>query len=65
MASKIDKKVYAVRDSGNGKSFWTEIGVGFFNKDGSLNLKLNLIATDPNTTIQVRDPRETTDSAAE
>ncbi len=54
-----DKKVFAIRDSQNGgKSFWTQIGVGFVNGDGSINLLLNLIPTDlVNTTLQVRDPK--------
>lgn len=55
---KYDKKVFAIRES-NGKSFWTQIGVGFVNGDGSINLLLNLIPADlANTTIQVRDPQE-------
>jgi len=54
---KYDKQVFAIRD-GNGKSFWTQIGVGFVNADGSLNLLLNFLPTDlSGTTIQVRDPK--------
>lgn len=53
------KQVLGVTER-DGKSFWTRIGVGFENKDGSINLKLDFIPTNPDTTIQVRDmpPRE-------
>jgi hypothetical protein len=39
------------------RHFWTRIGVAFENSDGSLNLVLNFIPTDPETTIQIREPR--------
>jgi hypothetical protein len=40
------------------KFFWTQIGVAFVNKDGSLTLKLNYIPTDPSINIMIREPRE-------
>jgi hypothetical protein len=43
---------------GKKQSFWSRIGVAFENKDGSLNLKFDYFPTDPNTTIQVREPSE-------
>jgi hypothetical protein len=53
------KTVYTVVNRGEGKSFWTKVGVGFVNRDGSWNLKLDAIPT--NGTLQVRDwePRDT------
>ena len=37
---------------------WTKIGVAFPSKDGTFfNLKFDFLPTDPNTTIQLRDPR--------
>jgi hypothetical protein len=39
----------------NDKSYWTRIGVGFENSDGSWNLRFDLIPTDGSTTIQLRD----------
>ena len=40
-------KVYWIRDRGEGrKASWTEIGVGFVNRDGSVNLALNLVPLD-------------------
>jgi hypothetical protein len=52
------KSVYTVVERAPGKSFWTRVGVGFVNQDGSLNLRLDAIPT--NGTLQVRDwePRE-------
>jgi hypothetical protein len=52
------KVVYTIVERSQGKSFWTRIGVGFVNKDGSIQLKLDAIPT--NGTIQVRDwePRD-------
>jgi hypothetical protein len=50
--TKNMKSVYTVVDRG-GKSFWVRIGVGFTNRDGSLNLRLDAIPV--NGTIQVRD----------
>ncbi len=52
------KEIYGVKKVSDEKTFWTRIGVGFVNKDGSINLKFDFIPTDPNTTIQVRDPKE-------
>ncbi len=52
------KMVYAVVDRAPGKTFWTKVGVGFVNKDGSINLRLDAIPIAG--TLQVRDyePRE-------
>ncbi len=48
------KAVYTVIDRGPGKSsFWVRVGVGFTNRDGSLNLKLDAIPV--NGTLQVRE----------
>src|SRR5580704_6272895 len=49
------KVVYTVVDRA-GKSYWTRVGVGFVNRDGSLNLRLDAIPT--NGTLQVRDWEE-------
>ncbi len=51
-ASKM-KMVYTVVNRGEGKSFWTRVGIGFVNQDGSWNLKLDAIPT--NGTLQVRE----------
>jgi hypothetical protein len=50
--------VYTVVERLPGKSWWTRVGVGFVNQDGSLNLRLDAIPT--NGTLQVRDwePRD-------
>ena len=37
-------KLYQIRDRGEDrKSVWTEVGVGFTNRDGSINLLFNAI----------------------
>lgn len=51
--SREMKAVYTVVDRGQGKSFWVRIGVGFTNRDGSLNLRLDAIPV--NGTLQVRE----------
>jgi hypothetical protein len=50
---KTMKAVFTVVERGPGKSYWTRIGIGFVNRDGSLNLKLDAIPV--NGTMQVRD----------
>ena len=61
--SKSMKAVYTVIDRGQGKSFWVRIGVGFTNRDGSLNLRLDAIPV--NGTLQVRDWSEPFDRRTE
>jgi hypothetical protein len=51
--TKSMKTVYTIIERGQGKSFWVRIGVGFTNRDGSLNLRLDAIPV--NGTLQVRD----------
>jgi hypothetical protein len=47
------KVVFTVVERSPGKSFWTRVGVGFVNADGSMNLRLDAIPV--NGTLQVRD----------
>jgi hypothetical protein len=51
--NKHMKSVYTVIDRGQGKSIWVRVGVGFTNRDGSLNLRLDAIPV--NGTLQVRE----------
>jgi hypothetical protein len=51
--SKNMKTVYTVVERGPGKSFWVRVGVGFTNRDGSLNLRLDAIPV--NGLLQVRE----------
>jgi hypothetical protein len=53
MESKSMKAVFTVVERGPGKSYWTRIGVGFVNQDGSMNLRLDALPV--NGTLQVRD----------
>lgn len=58
MATKA-KVVYLlvpVDDKGNGKkTYFNRAGVAFENRDGSLNVKLDLF---PSVTFQIREPNE-------
>jgi hypothetical protein len=47
------KAVYTVIDRGQGKSFWVRIGVGFTNREGSLNIRLDAVPV--NGALQVRE----------
>jgi hypothetical protein len=47
------KTVYTIVERGPGKSFWTKVGVGFTNRDGSINLHLDAIPV--NGRLQIRD----------
>lgn len=63
-ASTTHKVIYGITERGEGnnkKSYWTRIGVAFENKDGSFNMRFDFIPTSPDTTIQMRDPREKDD----
>lgn len=51
--TKNMKAVFTVVDRGQGKSYWVRIGVGFVNRDGSLNLNLDAMPT--NGKLQVRE----------
>lgn len=51
--SRNMKTVYTVVERAPGKSFWVRVGVGFTNRDGSLNLRLDAMPV--NGTLQVRE----------
>jgi hypothetical protein len=46
--------VFVIEKNG-AKSFWHRYGIAFVNRDGSLNLKLDLF---PGVQLQVRDRKE-------
>jgi hypothetical protein len=50
---KTMKAVYTVVDRGAGKSIWIRVGVGFTNRDGSLNLRLDALPVSGQ--LQVRE----------
>ncbi len=62
--SKNMKAVFTVVERGPGKSFWVRVGVGFENRDGSWNLRLDAVPT--NGKLQVRDwePYDTREDGA-
>ena len=58
-ASAAGRKVVYVINERAGKSYWTRIGFGSVNKDGSMNLRFDAIPVG-GSTVQVRDwePRD-------
>lgn len=52
------KEVFVIQEDAKDetKKYWHRCGVAFENKDGSLNLKLDLF---PNVALQIRDKQET------
>lgn len=57
--------IWHIRDREGKKAFWTEIGVGFTNRDGSITLKMNLVPLDGGMmmvkSIEIRDRRDERD----
>ena len=48
------KEVFVIEKNGD-KSYWHRAGVAFENRDGSLNVKLDLF---PGVDLQIRDRKE-------
>lgn len=56
----MKKELWGIVERKEGdKGFWTRIGTAFENSDGSWNLKFDYMPTSSDTTIQLRDPKET------
>ena len=55
MEKKIAKDVFTITETKNDskKNFWTNIGVAFVNKDGSINVILNAFPVSGK--LQIRD----------
>lgn len=51
-------KVAYVITQRNGKNHWTRIGVGFVNRDGSVNIKLEAIPVSGELQIRDQVPRD-------
>ncbi len=60
--AKQMKVVWMIVERGD-KSFWSRLGVGFVNRDGSVNLQLDAVPCVPGARIQIRDysPRDAAD----
>lgn len=52
------RKVAYVITQRNGKNHWTRIGVGFVNRDGSVNIKLEAIPVSGELQIRDQVPRD-------
>jgi len=63
--TKTMKEIWGVTQRKGKRDFWTRIGVAFENNDGSYNLLLDFVPTNPDTTIQLRDrkPRDADDGS--
>ncbi len=48
------KVVYTIVEGRGDKKFWLRVGVGFENRDGSFNIRLDAVPT--NGTLHMRDP---------
>jgi hypothetical protein len=51
MASANQKDVFVIRKVGS-KTYWNKAGQAFVNRDGSVNVRLDLF---PNVDLQIRD----------
>lgn len=49
------KEVYTITEREAGKAMWTRIGIGFVNRDSSINIMLESLPL--NGKLHVRDPR--------
>ena len=62
MASKTPKVVYLLvenkKEGSDAKTYFNRAGVAFENRDGSLNLRLDMF---PSLTFQVREPKDNDD----
>lgn len=65
-STKQRLEVFSIREAkvkGEQSSFWTRCGVGFVNKDGSINVKLDLIPIDGK--LHIREPKPKTEKQDE
>ena len=53
---KPDYIAYSIVNLNSDKTKWVEIGVGFINKDQSINLRLNALPTDGELQLRVPKP---------
>jgi hypothetical protein len=47
-----------VRESGNGKSYWTRVGVAWTNKDGGFTVQLDCVPLDGRLVCQPADKKQ-------
>jgi hypothetical protein len=65
MESTKMKVLYMITERGE-KSFWTRVGTGFVNRDGSITLAIDAMPVSPTSKLQLRDysPRDAEDGAS-
>ena len=54
MEKKVYKEVFVMKEKDD-RTYFTKVGVGFYNKDGSMNLYLDALPMDGK--LQLRDPK--------
>lgn len=56
----MDKKliIYGIRKMPDGKDMWDKIGMGYPNRDGSINLVFNYYPKNQDTKIQIREVKD-------
>lgn len=62
MAAKPTHRIYQVEEREGKKSFWREVGVGWSNNDGSVNLKFAVTPHFEAHTVQLRPYDEAVDA---
>jgi hypothetical protein len=58
------KILYTIVDRPGGKPWWTRVGAGFLNRDGSINIKLDAIPMSGDLQLRDWEPRENGDRTA-
>lgn len=58
MSTNTKVKIAYVITERNGKSHWNRVGIGFVNRDGSINLKLDSVPVSGELQIRDHVPRE-------
>jgi hypothetical protein len=48
---------YQVRDTGQGKGYWTRIGAAWTNRDGSFSVQLEALPLDGRLVLRVPEPQ--------
>lgn len=62
-SKKPSLHAWHVRESGNGKSYWTKVGAAWSNKDGGFTLQIDCIPLDGRIVCQ--PPKEKDEAAKE
>lgn len=62
----MHRNVYVIDEKGEGatkRSFWTKVGVGFENRDGSFSIELSALPVKGRLHMRLANPKDRSDSA--